>query len=211
MTPNQLRLLDAIERFPNSSATKLSLELGLGQGYLERELSYLVRVGKAVRHENLYRVAGAELPQDELATTLTEPPEPRSAPIVFYTTPTFPALIQPVTQEIPPVSKTNECRRCHESKHVVEFGDDSRTPDGKARLCKGCRVVGGKARAKQSDKPKPAKAAKPARVKTLRQVVANHTARQPPQFDARAVLLAELRERRAAIDVAIAAIERIAA
>ena len=110
------------------------------------------------------------------------------------------------------MSKTKECRRCHESKHVVEFGDDSRTPDGKAHLCKGCRVVGGKARAKQSDKPKPAKAAKPARVKTLRQVVANHTARSsPPPFDARTVLLAELRERRAAIDVAIAAIERIAA
>ena len=110
------------------------------------------------------------------------------------------------------MSKTKECRRCEKSLALDQFGDDGRTPDGKAHLCKGCRVVGGKARAKQSAPPKPAKAAKPPRVKTLRQVVANHTARSsPPPFDARTVLLDELRERRAAIDVAIAAIERIAA
>lgn len=204
MTPNQTRLLDAIERFPNSSATKLSLELGLGQGYLQRELSFLVRTGKALRHDNLYRVPC----MNELVPTITEQPQP-----IAIAVPKPQPQPQPIptTQEITPVSKHKECRRCHHSKPLDEFGEDSRTPDGKAHLCKACRIVGGKARAKQTDLPKSAKPSQ--RVKTIKDIVTRHAANKAPvtRFDARAVLLDELRERHTAIGVAIAAIESLPA
>lgn len=42
------------------------------------------------------------------------------------------------TQTMP--KKTKTCRRCEQELDLDQFGDDSRTPDGKAKVCRSCRV-----------------------------------------------------------------------
>ncbi len=62
------------------------------------------------------------------------------------------------------------CRRCETEKPLEEFGNDSRTPDGRSHLCSECRVTN--------------KGRRKGKGKTLAEVVEKHTRKAKPKTPA---------------------------
>lgn len=193
MSATAQRLVRLIPEHVGCSAEWLRMQTGWTLQQVEEGLHQAVATGLAIRKDNRYLrlvVHPAPAPATDPAPTPDEPPPP---------------------VEDTPMAKTKTYIKCDEDLPLAEFGDDSRTDDGKARTCKGCRGKPGGA------VKKPAKAA-PARVKakpgpkpsvSLKSIVTRHAAPGGSLRPARDALLEDLRAQSARISAAIAALEAL--
>jgi hypothetical protein len=167
------RLVALIPEHSGCSAELLRMQTGWTLQAVEEGLHQAVTQGLAIRKDNRY-----------LRLVVHPAPAPTADPAPTPDEPAPPA-------EDTPMPKT--CIKCEKSLPVPEFGDDSRTEDGKARTCKGCR-----------GKPQKAATAEPARplkriADRLEQIGTSPLS----------VALEQLRAQRAKLDQAIAALEAL--